>query len=201
MCLFSGPPRDDSRAIEQARQARVNQGMQSIDSTFAQFNPEYYQGYENSAYALTQPDIERQYRDAVRQTTYALARGGNVRSSAGSHAYSDLEEARGRALLEARDNARSKADRRRADVETTRGNLVSQLNATADPSAAAQAAINQSQLLSAPPVYSPIANVFSNLTAQVADAQSQNRAGVNNWATRLFGAPSTGSRSSVSYVA
>jgi hypothetical protein len=199
--LGGGAPHDNSREIEQQRQARINQGMQNIDQTFGQFTPDYYTQFQQTAFDQMSPDIEKQYKDAVKSATYSLARGGNLRSSAGADFFGDLQEAYDRARLEANDRARSMATDRRSQVESTRGNLVSQLNATADPAAAAQSAINQAQLLTTPPAYSPIGNVFAGLTAQVADAQAQNRAGTSNWATDLLGPyDARGSRGSITQV-
>ena len=199
MC-FGGMPKDNSRQIEQERQQRVSQGMQSIDSTFSQFNPAYYQGFEDTAYGSIAPDIDKQYKDAIRNTTYSLARGGNRRSSAGAGAYGDLKETYDKAKLEGRDRARMQAGERRRDVENTRGNLVSQLNATTDPAAAAQSAVSQAALLTTPPAYSPIGQIFANITGQIADAQQARRDGRGNWLGGPITTSSRGSRSSSDYI-
>jgi len=194
---MGGAPEDNSRQIEEERQGRIREGMGRIDETFAPFNDAYYQGLETTAMNTFQPDIDQQYQDAVRQATFALSRGGNMRSSAGADAFRRLRERRDTAALEASDRARGIAGDRRREVEGTRNTLVSQLNATADPTAAAQQAASQAALLTAPPTFSPIANIFGALTQQLADAQSYNRGGVRNWATGIFGAPAGGNPDSV----
>jgi hypothetical protein len=196
MCMGGGPE-DNSREIEEQRQGRIREGMGRIDQTFAPFNDAYYQGLETTAMNTFEPDIDQQYSDAVRQATFALSRGGNLRSSAGADAMRRLRERRDTATIEGRDRARGIAGDRRREVEGTRNTLVSQLNSTADPTAAAQQAASQAALLTQPPAFSPIANIFGALTQQFADAQSYNRGGVRNWATGIFGAPSTGNRGSV----
>lgn len=192
---------DGGAGAEAERQRKITEGMRSIDQTFGRFTPDYYGEFERKAYAQTEPDIETQYKDAVRNATYALSRGGNRRSSAGANAYADLKERYDRAKLEANDRARQAAAARRSEVESARSATVSQLNATADPYAAAQAAARQAESLTAPPAYSPVTDIFSQWTAQLADAQSRMRAGTGRGWGQQLGFGSGGSPGSVRQVA
>lgn len=196
MCFGGGDDGSEQmRADEQARNARIEEGMGSIDKTFAPFNNDYYKIFQNKAYDLNKPDIDTQYNDAYKTATYGLARSGQSRSSAAAKAYGDLEQQRGRVEQTVSDSARSRADALRSSVETSRGNLVAQLNATANPQAAAQAAINQAATLTQPPTYSPITDAFAQFTGQFADQQSARRAGYPGWGFDIFSPSSSSSRS------
>lgn len=199
MCIFGGNGDNgaaEARQLENERNARINEGMARIDETFSPFDADYYKNFQAKAYGLTAPDIKRQYRDASNQATYGLARSGTSRSSAAAKLFGDLNERFGQVDLKAMDDARALADQRRSDVESTRSNLVTQLNATANPQAAAQSAVAQARALTAPPVYSPITNAFADFTAQFADAQQQRRAGNRGWGFDLWPSTSTSSRGS-----
>lgn len=172
--------------------------MREIDAQFGRFTPDYYDTYQRKAYDLAAPDIEEQYKRAVRDATYTLARGTGTRSSAGAGAFADLKSRRDKAILEAQDRARGQAAAHRSQIFDTRNAVVSQLNATADPYAAANAAANQAQALTQPPMYSPIAGLFADLTGQFAQAQAQRRAGRPGWGFDIGTPGLGGSRGSVS---
>lgn len=198
-------PKDNSaaeaRAAEEARQARIKAGMGDIDTAFAGFTPAYFDEYAGKNLGFWRPEIDQQYKDAQRDTTFGLARTGNLKSTAATDAFAKLREKRDKSELEAADRARGKGTELRQNVEQSRAALVSQLNATADPFAAASAARAQAETLTAPPLYSPVGDLFSNLTAQFAVAQQARQAGQRGWGVDLFTTSGKGGRgSSVTYT-
>jgi hypothetical protein len=184
MCYPSGGGDNGSaaaRAQEEQRQAQINQGMDSIDKTFAPFNDQYYADFEKKNLALATPDIAKQKQDATNQTLYGLARSGNLDSSTAAKQYGDIENRNTQAIQQASDTAHNAAQGLRSDVEAERSNLTSQLNASADAGAAANEAATQAKILTRPPTYSPVTNIFSDLTGQIAANEQARIQGYPGW--------------------
>jgi hypothetical protein len=87
--------------------------------------------------------------------------------------------------------AQQYANQARTGVEQERQNLMSQLQTSADPAAAARMALTSSELLQKPTAMDPIGTLFSNVTEGLASA---------NYPYGLFDNPQT-SRYSVPGVA
>lgn len=196
MCFSSGGGDNGSAAArqqEQQRSARISAGMGDIDTTFSKFNPGYYDDYSKKLMDFWRPDIDRQFADANDKLTFTFANSNPGGSSASSRAFGRLKEERDRKLQEAGDNATAEANKLRQSVEQQRGVVVSQLNATADPYAATRSAQAQVESLSAPPAYSPLGDLFTNLTDQFATAQVAARSGAPGWGFSIGGAaPASG---------
>ena len=196
MCWASGGggAGDAARQQEQQRQASIQSGMASINNTFSKFDDNYYADFEKKHLNLATPDIAKQKVEANNQTLYGLARSGNLDSSAAAKMYGDVATRNNQAVQNATNNAHGAAQGLRGDVEAERSNLASQLNATADASAAANEAATQAQIMTRPPTYSPITNIFSDLTGQIAANEQARRAGMPGWGWSLT-SPAPGSTS------
>ncbi len=167
------PKKDKSASIaakqqaerEETRRKNIMAGTTSIDTALAPFNDEYFTGRQNAYVANAMPSLDQQFGDAQKQLVYALSRGGLLQSSEAANRQRQLNEERARYEREIQNSAASFANQGRTDVENTRSNLLSQLNATEDPSAAATAAANKAALLSAPPTFDALGNfVFNTAT-------------------------------------
>lgn len=145
-----------AKRAEAARRAKIAQGTQSIDSAFAGFTPEYYGGIEKAYTDYAQPELERQYQDALRALTFALARKGLSSSTAAGTEQQRMEQQFGKYRTDILSAGKSYSDRARSDVESSRGNLVNQLVATEDPVSAGQSALRFAQAKTAPPSFDPI---------------------------------------------
>lgn len=153
------------REDEVARQNRIKAGMSRIDQIFKGFDDAYYkkQGDAYSAYAT--PQLDRSYRDAKDNMIYALDRSGILQSSAAIKKNTDLTNEFDQNRLDIANKAQTVSNDARANVENVRGNLVNQLNATGDDTAAANAAIRQATALNQPQTnFSPLSQLFYNFT-------------------------------------
>lgn len=175
-----------SREIEAVRQARVQEGMGQIDQTFGQFDDNYYKQVQDSFLKLMQPDLTKQYQDAKRGMVLNLARTGKIGSSSGIRNLGELEETRKRSEADLANRALNEGQKARADVETSRGDLINLLNATGDPGAAAQAANTRASLLSAPRQFEPLANAFQALTSAAATGAVAEQNGYRGFNSGLF---------------
>lgn len=206
MCFFGGGgggAADSARRAEEQRQGRINAGMGQINDTFAPFNDAYYRDFENKYIAQAKPDLDKQQVDANESVLFGLARGGKTKSSSAAKAYGDVVDTRARSDLQVADQARGASGEQRNQVEATRSNLVNQLNATADGSAAADASRQQAMLINRVPTYSPVSNAFSEVTNQFAMNEMNRRAGNPGWGFGLTSVadPIKGSTQSVRNVA
>lgn len=193
MCFGSsdGGAADQARQAETARQGRITAGMNDINNSFAAFTPDYYKDYTNKIVAQGTPDINQQYKDASDQTAFTFGSSNPGGSSASADAFGRLKQQQGQSLLDLTNNAASQTNALRGNVEAQRSAVVNELQASADPLSAIQQADRQASALSAPPAYSPIAGLFSNLTGQFANAQAASKAGYPGMGFQIGGGAGT----------
>ena len=199
--LFGGPPQDNSAAIarqaEEARQARIRAGQGQIDQTFSQFDDDYYGNVSKASDAYYMPQAEKQYADARRQLVLNLSRQGTLAGSAGARSMGDLDESYATQRGDLVNRGVAAGNEQRSNVERARSELMSQLNASADPGAVGAAAAARAQSLSAPPIFSPLGKLFADFANMGANAIGAERMGFRGTGTGLFtpGSPSSGSGS------
>lgn len=161
--------RDD----EVARQARIKSGMSSIDSAFSGFNDGFYakRAADYSAYAM--PEVDRQAELQHKDLIYALSRTGNLDSSAAIDKNADLVAEENKQRIGVANAGLDSANQLRGQVESQRGNVVAELNATGDASAASNSALRASQNLNQPAGFSPLGNLFNTFAQSVASIGSR----------------------------
>jgi hypothetical protein len=154
-----------ARADEQARQQRVRDGTNQVNSIFdSQFTPDYYDKQKQSYLDYANPQVDDQFSKAKKQLTFALARGGNLDSSAAATQSGDLQKEYDLNKQKIADDALSYGAKAKGSVEDARGNLVSMLNSTGDAQGTANQAITRASALSAPAAYSPLTDLFADFT-------------------------------------
>lgn len=189
MCFST--PADNSAAIardqEAARQARINEGTESINSQFARFDEPFFGGIQQSALDFFNPDIDRQASDTREMLIKNLARSGNLDGSVGAKAFGDLEEEAARQRSLAADKARGIANDARGQVASNRTQLLNQLASTADPAAAAASSAAAAESLTAPQQFQPLGDLFGQFANIGAQQITGARQGFENTASRVFG--------------
>ena len=197
MCL--SPPKDNSAELARQREAQraiaIKTGMGNIDSAFGAFDDDYFKGVQQSALDFYLPQLQDQYRDAHKGAVLSLSRSGNLSGSAGADTLARLKKEQEMARARVGDRALQFSQGARGDVENARSQLVAQLNASADPSAAASQAVNRAQLLSAPPVFDPLGDAFAKFTGSLANVAAAEKSGYRGLDTGLFALPRGGSAS------
>lgn len=203
MCGFGGGGGGDNgeaRAAQARRENAIIDGMNGINNAFRQYDDNFYRGYEARYADMARPDLDRQQRDARQDVLFGLSRSGQTKGSAASKAYGDVADTRARADLQVGSQAREASSAMRNDVENQRASLVAQLNASANAGGVSSDARNAAISVNRPPVYSPISNVFSELTNQFAINEQARRNGNQGWGwgvTSQAVDPIRGSRGSV----
>jgi hypothetical protein len=167
-------PKDNSAKIarqqEQERQANIRSGTARIDSTFAGFDDDFYKGRQQSYLDYYLPQLEDQRKQANENLVFNLARTGNIDSSAGADAAGDQTKAYSLQRGQIYDRALGEGQQARADVANTRSELIRMLEAGAGVGSTATTAAARAQSLSAPPPYSPLADLFAQGTGFLANS-------------------------------
>lgn len=197
----AGKAAASARADEAARQATVRQGTQQVNDTFSQFDDPYFDKQRDNYTAFALPQLDDQYGKAQKTLTYALARDGNLNSSAQAYQNGELQKTYDTQRLSIADQGQNFANQARSSVEDARGNLISTLNATGDATQAAQSAAARASALSAPQGYSALGDAFGAVLNGVAVNAQNNRAQALLTGKPLSGAGLFGTSSSVKTTA
>lgn len=167
---------EEARQREIERQEAIASGTKRVNSIFdTQFSPAFFQQRFQSALDFWLPQLQDQYTDAQRALTLALSRSGNLNSSVRAERFADLQQKFELQRQGIVDRARTGLNDEKSGIERARSSLISQLSSTADASGAAQQATNQARLLSEPPAYDPLEQVFQDVTAGLATAADVER--------------------------
>ncbi len=170
------------RDRENEAEDRLAKGKQRIEDEFnGAFKPEFFNNYAQQLMDYWRPDIDRQYSDAQKQLNYGFANTQPGGGSVAADAFGRLKEGYDKALLQASDRSQGQANELRSSIEGQRSALRNQLAAGADPSVVVQDAVGTINNIPRSPTYSPLGDLFSNLTGQFAVAQQAARAGYPGW--------------------
>lgn len=166
-----------AREEEQARQKRIREGTQRVNTLFdSQFDDDFFTGRRQAFMDYANPQLEQQYGDANKELAFALARGGLLDSSVRGEKAGELQRLYDLNKQNVADQALSHETQARTAVEDSRANLIATLNATGDAEGAANAALARSAALSQAPAYSPLGQLFADFTAGLGTQAAQERA-------------------------
>ena len=159
-----------ARADEAARQARIKKGTANIDKSFAGFDDGFYKNRAQAYTNFANPQLADQYARTQQNLTYNLARQGLTASSEASRNAGELQRQYNdnRAMIASK--GMDAANDARQQIEQNRSELISQLNATSDPSQAAAGALNRAAVLSQQQSFSPLGQLFANTTGLLGNA-------------------------------
>lgn len=138
-----------------------------VNKSAGTFSPEYYKKLRDSYINFATPQLVDQYTDAQKQLVYAMARSGNLDSSARGQLTADATKIYNTGKQDIVDKGNEYVNTNKTAVEDARSGLITTLNATGDAQGAATSAINRARTLSAPPAYSPLTQLFSDFTAHL----------------------------------
>ncbi len=165
--LFGGGDTPSTRDLLNKQIKRGNLYTKE-DKTYQGFGPDFYANREKAYMDFALPELGEQYRNQVNQTKFGLSNRGLFGSSAGNQAFSDVERANLGARRQIADTARAGAQDLRKEVESSRNSLISQLYQGVSPAQGLRSAIDTAAGFSAPNMFAPVGNFFSNLVNQYA---------------------------------
>jgi hypothetical protein len=111
------------------------------------------------------PQLQDQYADQRKALTYALSRGGNLGSSLAASKSAALNKDYSLQQQSVYDTGQDYVNKAKSEMAQQKANLVSMLQATADPDAVANVAQSQVAAASAMPTFSPLSPVISNVAS------------------------------------
>lgn len=191
MCMSGGDSgAKQARAAEEARQARITAGMGNIDNAFSKFNDEFYAGRSQAYTDYQTPQLQRQFDQAKKELTLALARSGNSQSSLANQKFAELKNLFDTSSQDITSRASDFANTERSSVEQARAELVNQLNASGNDQLAAQSAQTKAALLGQGQAFDTLGQIFANITDGITTQAQLEQRGAGRYNTGLF---STGS--------
>lgn len=132
-----------------------------------EFNDGYFSNIGQAFRDYYLPQVDTQYQDAVR----AIKVGSpSLNSSAFARKEGKLTQDYERSKTDVADRALSAEGDARANVESSRNQILAAVRAGAGAEEAAASATNSARALKAPPVYSPIGDLFSRYLNTAANA-------------------------------
>lgn len=168
MCSSSGKASAaaaaQGRKDDKDRSYAISRGTDQVNKQFQGFDNNFYDKRAQDYSDYYAPQVAQQYREAQRQQAFQLARQGTTESSAAAHENGILNQRYGDQQAAIASGAIDSANQARSQMETARGNLISELHSTADPASASQAAVNRAALLAQEKnQFSPLGDLFSNI--------------------------------------
>jgi len=177
-----------------------NDGVFSGVSSTGGFDDNFYDERSQSYVDFATPQLEDQYKDASAALTSALSRSGQLRSTLAGDRSSKLQKSFATQRQSVADKGREYANTARRNINASRDDAVSMLQASADPDAAVSSALNKaSAARDAVPAFDPLAPVFQNATAGLGSYMQGSRMGeINSKVNNIYGRkPGAGSGSVV----
>lgn len=164
---------DDATTAADLKAAKLRTGKAGIDSVFSGFNDDYFSGLAKNYIDYAVPQLNDQYSEAKKNIVYDLARKGNLNSTVAGDQYALLDKENARNLTGIGSTAGDVANSARRDVASNKNEVIGQLNTTYDTDSAVNDALSRSRMLAAPPSFSPLGNLFTNVTALAAQSRLQ----------------------------
>ncbi len=162
MCGGGGDAAKEIEKQQQARAGLIQQGVGSINRSFAGFDPAFYERQRQSVLAAQLPQVGDQYRAQRSQLIGGLAGQGLLRSSAGANLGGALERELGQQQTNVSNQATQAVQNLQQQIGAQKGQLLSQLQQSADPTLAAQRSVESASQFSAPSLVQPLGNLFQN---------------------------------------
>lgn len=191
--LSKGDPGSGASAQDLLAKGQLFTGTQKEGG----FGDDFYNKRRQAYLDYANPQLERQYQDAVQQLTFALGRNGLLDSTVRADRTGKLQTDYDTQRQGVADKALDYENQARNSVEQARQNLISTLNVTGDASGAANSAITQAKNLQAAPAFDPLASLFEDATAGLATQAQLEARNSSQYNTGLFGRRGSSSASVV----
>lgn len=212
MCIFGGgnsgakqlaaqqqQQADQARADTNRKNAALQTGMGNIDAAFQGFDDNYFNNLAKNYEDYAKPQLQDQYDQQKKNLIYALARKGNLNSTVAGDQQALLDQQNARNLTGIESTGMDYAAQARRDVQAARNDVTGQLNSSYDADAANTAAMAAAKSLAVPVSFSPLGNLFTNVSALAAQNKLATDAGPANSNNPSYGARLFGQRYSSSY--
>lgn len=207
MCSLFGGGGDGGQQAAQAQlqqiqaqqanhDAAVNSDINSVNSAFAPFNDDYYNGFTKSYEDAQNPQLDKQYNAASSQLGATLAGTDRDMGSTGSSANANLYNTYGTARAGIGNSAVDATNQLRGTVNNAKNTMYGLAEQATDPLSMATQAQASAGSIVAPQSYPSMANVFGDVLSPLASglktsSQSTSGGGIGG-AFQNFFAPTGG---------
>lgn len=157
----------------------VQAGKKSIDDSFSQFDPSYFDKYTKAYTDTYQPQLTDQYGIAKDKLTAMLAGNDQLGGSVGNNDLAQLDKTYSNNQADIANKGADAANTLRTNIDNTKTNLYSMNANAADPAQAGAQAQEASGAIVAPQSYPTLSNVFGDALSGVATATKANQQSMN----------------------
>lgn len=194
MCRSGGSKGDGGAAAREAeRQSNITTGYNKIQSIFGGFNDDFYNQRGKAYTDYAQPQVDKQYTEAVKQLEFALARNGRLDSSTAVEQKAKLLDDYNTQKTTIADKGMQYGNDARKSVEGSRADLVSLNSNLANPNQIATEAQNRLAGLQAAPAFDPLGPLFANAGDALGSQAELERRSNARYNTGLFTPPAVSS--------
>ncbi len=162
MCFGGDDASREIAAQQEKRAGLITQGLANINRSFSGFDPQFYERQRQAVLAAQLPQVGDQFRQQQNQLGAALAGQGLLRSSAGANLWGTLQREHAQQQTNVSNQATQAVQNLQGQISQQKGNLISQMEQSADPTLAAQRAVESASGFSAPSLVQPLGNLFNN---------------------------------------
>ena len=160
--MYSSSGDGGAAASEAATQAQLQQGTDAVNSAFSDFTPSFYQQAAQDYTNYATPQVDQQYQNTKNNLTYALARNGLTSSGAGVQRNNSLNQQLNTNLSDIANTAQDQSNTLETNVNNQKNQLMSQVEAGAQPGQIATQAAAATSSLRAPTALPAVGNMFSD---------------------------------------
>lgn len=176
-----------ARRAEQAAEERkrnIAAGTARVRTAFNNvYTDQFYESLRKGLEAYYMPQVETQYQDAQRQSLYGLDRRGIRESSARADAFGQLQSRYNQAKQDVVRRGETLVGQRKGEVNRALESSIMQINAAEDPISAATIGAENARVNTYQADYSPLGQVFTDLTAALAMQRQLSDQGNNRYQT------------------
>src|SRR4051812_11539837 len=120
MCGGRSDASSEIQKQQELRQSNIQKGMERINSTFAGFDPTYFEGVRKTALGTLMPQFARQAQNTERSAAYNLQNRGLLGSSAARNQGNELEFQKGLGEIMVGNQANTAVSSAKQDVERSK---------------------------------------------------------------------------------
>ena len=183
---------------ERERQARIQSNIGSVNSSFDQFDDDFFSERGAEVSNFFNPQLDEQFADANRKLQLGLASRGLLDSSVAAGKFGDLQEKFDDGRRSIAERALARESSTRAEVERQRGNLIGQAQAGAGLESINSQLKGIQTNLSAPQTFDPLEQIFGDIALGFAGGALQ--AQENDRFKKLSGPSASGTSSTKSKI-
>lgn len=152
------------RAQQQQQQQLTEQAVSNINSAFAGFTPQFYQGATSAYRNWAVPQLQQQYQQTQNQLQAKLANQGLGKSSIAQDLSNQLQTAQQQAQEQIASQGLSQSQQLQQQVAQEKSNLIGQAQSATDPLAVSKQATAAAGSLQLPSSFQPLGNLFQNFS-------------------------------------